>query len=333
MWRHEYRKAHQFLASTLSDGLLDPDFNGVVELILSCRTGSPYPLAEILVRHGRNASVFRQWQICHALGEIGSSPHASVREFLEARTTSRSWPIRLRAVLSLFSTFVKTEGIFRINHRDRTSADYDTVMDSLITPMSEPERMICLLAFASILSSPGIGPFSQPFQSNYAALQAQIETICLPFLKDDERKSKATTLNQLIQTNDYVGACLMVVLDLEGGDQNPLYVALMNSCCDGSVVTAGHIQASRHLAMCFYLKKQHRAAFEIADGLASQNPDWVDVQILAAQILGDTPGAEDQAGQRLAGIRRAYKLTVDDEARLAAVEAEIARRKGMSYTS
>jgi hypothetical protein len=45
----------------------------------------------------------------------------------------------------------------------------------------------------SILSGPGVGSFSQPFQSNYTALQTQIETLCLPFLKDDDKKSKATT--------------------------------------------------------------------------------------------------------------------------------------------
>ena len=330
IWRHEYRKGHQFLASTLSSARSDSDFNGALELILSCRSGSPYPLAEILVRHGRDASVFRQWQICYALGEIGSAPHASAREFLEARADSQSWPIRLQATLSRFKIFVKTEGVFRVNHRDQTSADYDVLVDSLITPMSEPERLICLLAFASILSSPGVGAFSQPFQSNYAALQAQIETLCLPFLKDDDKKSKGTTLKQLIQTNDYVGVCVLVALDLDGGDQHPLYAALMDNCCNRSIVTAGHDQASRHLAMCFLLKKEHRVAFEIAEGLASRNPDWVDIQILVARILGDTPGAEDEAAQRVASVRRDYKLGPQDEARLAAVEAEIAGRKGMS---
>ena len=61
-----------------------------------------------------------------------------------------------------------------------------------------------------------------------------------------------------------------------------------------------------------------------------RNPDWVDIQILVAQILGDTPGAEDEAAQRVASVRRDYKLGPQDEARLAAVEAEIAGRKGMS---
>ena len=154
--------------------------------------------------------------------------------------------------------------------------------------------------------------------------------LCLPFLKDDAGKSKAKTLKQLIQTNDYVGVCVLVALDLEGGDQHPLFAALMNSCCDGSIVTAGHDQASRHLAMCFLLKKEHRMAFAVAEGLASRNPEWVDIQILVAQILGDTPGAEDEATRRVAIIRRDYKLSPQDEARLAAVEAEIAKRKGMS---
>jgi hypothetical protein len=330
MSRHEFRKAHQFLSSTLSDRLSDFDFKGVLELILSCRSGWPYPLAEVLVRHGRDASVFRQWLICYALGEIGSAPHASACEFLEARAHSQSWPIRLQAAIARFKTFVKAEGVFRINHRGQTRADYGALVDSLVTPMSEPERLVCLLAFASILSGPGVGSFSQPLQSNYVALQTQIETLCLPFLKDDDKKSKATTLKQLIQTNDYVGVCVLVALDLDGGDRYPLHAALMDNCCNGSIVTAGHDQASRHLAMCFLLKKEHRMAFEIAEGLASRNPDWVDIQILVAQILGDTPGAEEEAAQKVASLRRAYKLTPDTEARLTAVEAEIAKRKGSS---
>ncbi len=289
MSRHEFRKAHQFLSSTLSNGLSDSDFKGMLELILSCRGGWPYPLAEVLVRHGRNASVFRQWLICYALGEIGSAPHATVREFLEARAHSQSWPIRLQAALARFKTFLKAEGVFRLNHRGQTSADYTAVVDSLITPMSVPERLVYLLAFASVLCGPGAGPFAQPFQSNYAALQTQIETLCLPFLKDDDQKSNAATLKQLIQTNDYVGVCVLLARDLDGGDQHPLHAALMDNCCNGSIAAASHDQALRYLAMCFLLKKEHRIAFEVAQGVASRNPDWWKIQILVAQILGDTP--------------------------------------------
>jgi hypothetical protein len=82
--------------------------------------------------------------------------------------------------------------------------------------------------------------------------------------------------------------------------------------------------------MCFLLKKEHRMAFEIAEALAARNPDWIDVQVLVAQILGDTPGAEEEAAQKVASLRRAYKLSTEAEACLAAVETEIAKRKGSS---
>jgi hypothetical protein len=328
--RHEFRTAHQFLFSTLTDGLSDFDFKGVLEVILSCRSGWPYPLAEILVRHGRNASVYRQWLICHALGEIGSAPHASVTAFLEACGHSPSWPIRLQAALARFKTFVKNEGVYRINHKGQLTADYDAFVGSLTTPMSESEQITFLLALASILGGPSVGSFSKPFQNNYAELQNHIEALCLPFLKDDAKKTKATTLKQLIQTNDYVGVCLLIALDLDGGDRHPLYTALMDNCCNGSIEASGHDQASRHLAMCFHLKNEHRMAFEIAEALAARNPDWTDVQILVAQILGDTPGAEEEAAQKVASLRHAYKLTSEGDARLAAVEAEIAKRKGSS---
>ena len=48
------------------------------------------------------------------------------------------------------------------------------------------------------------------------------------------------------------------------------------------------------------------------------------------QILADTPGAEEEAAQKVASLRHSYKLTADSEARLAAVEAEIAKRQGPS---
>ena len=324
MSRHEFRKAHKFLWSTLSDGLSDLDFKGVVELILSCRSGWPYPLAEILVRHGREASVIRQWLICYALGEIGSAPHAAVCEFLETRAHAHNWPIRLQAALARFKTFVRAEGVFRINHKGQTKASYDSLMDSLIMPMSELERLICLLAFASILSGPGVGPFLPPFQSNYAGLQIEVEALCLRFLKDDDDKSKAATLKLLIQTHDYIGVCVLVALDC--GDQHPVHIALIDNCCNGSIVTASHDQAARHLAMCFLLKKEPHTAFDIVQGVESRNPEWVDIRVLAAEILGDILGAEEEAMQKIDSIRRAYRLTPDLEMRLNAVEIEVGKR-------
>ncbi len=322
--KHEFRKAHKFLSSTLSDGLSDNDFQGVVELILSCRSGWPYPLSEVLIRYGREAPINRQWLICYALGEIGSAPHAAAREFLQSCTHSPLWLIRFEAVLAEFKTFVKTEGCFRINHKGETKDCYDVLVDSMLAPMSRPERLICLLAFASLLSGPGFEAFALPFQSHYSRLQINIEVECSHFLKDDDNKSKESKLKQLIQTHDYVGVCLLLALDYD--DQDPLRAALLDSCCNGSIVTTNHDQATRHLAMSFLLKKDYCTALDIVQGIASRNPELVEIQILTAEILGDTPGAKEEALYKIKNIRRAYRLTHDFEMRLNAIEEEIERR-------
>lgn len=166
-WRHEYRKAHAFLASTLERrDLRDLDFAGILELILSCRGGAPYPLAEVLVRQGRIVTEFRRALICYALGEIGSAPHASVTKFLEASARATLWEVRLPATLALFKTFVKSEGPLRFNNKGRTPADYGAFMHKLTALMSEPELLICSLAFASILSERALSVYRQVFAAH-----------------------------------------------------------------------------------------------------------------------------------------------------------------------
>lgn len=321
MSMHELKRAHQFLYSILTNELSDDDFKGTIDLAVSCRNGSPYPLTEVLVRRSQNVSEYRQWLICNALGEIGNSPHASASDFLQSCLESPNWSIRLEAALACFKTFVKTEGLFRANHRGQIKDDYKTLVDSLMANMNALEKMICLLAFASILGGPSLGSFSRPFQSNYAELQREIESLYHPLLKDDREKSKTTALSQLIKTNDYIGVCVLVALDL--GEDDPLRSELIDYSCGGVIATAGHNQSLRHLAMCLLLKKEHRAAYEVADGLASRNPDWLDIQVLVAEILIETPGAREEAAEKIANLRRGYKLAGDIESRVVTVEQEI----------
>jgi hypothetical protein len=78
--------------------------------------------------------------------------------------------------------------------------------------------------------------------------------------------------------------------------------------------------------MCFYLKKLHARALEIAQDIADRNPDMIPAQILVAQIMGDMPGAEEDTKQAIRSIRRSYKLDAAHEAVLAHVEQEITSR-------
>jgi len=151
-------------------------------------------------------------------------------------------------------------------------------------------------------------------------------------LTDDAALAKAKTLRQLIQTHDYIGICVLLAIDLQDETRKNLREALIDACCSGSIVTAAHDQASRHLAMCFLLRKDYGMALQIARGIATRNPDWIAAHILVAQILAEKPGSEDDAVQKIVEIRRLYKLDADSDATLAAAEQELKTRKNSSVT-
>ncbi len=324
---NEFRKAHQFLLDALNGGLSDIDFTGVLDLVLSCRSGAPYPLAEVLVRYGQTASIFRQYWICRALGEIASAPHQSISDFLDVQSLSPIWAIRLEAMMARYKSYLKNEGVFRTNHRGQTRVDHDTLVTSMTDATTSDQHLVCLISFASAHTGPLAGVITKPFSSNYTALQAKIENFLLPLLNDDAAHSKAVMLKKLLQTHDYVGICVHVATNLDGVEHHPLFPTLIDSCCNGTIIAAHNDQSKRHLAMCFILKKEYRNAFEVAGPLAARSPDSTDAQILVAQILCEIVGAEAEARERVNNIRSAYKLSATQEAALAAVEAGVQSRQ------
>ena len=325
--RSEFRKAHQFLLDALNEGLPDIDFRGVLDLALSCRSGDPYPLAEVLVRYGQTAPIYRQYLICRALGEIASAPHESVSAFLDVRSLSPIWAVRFEAVMARYKSYLKNEGLFRANHRDQTRVDHDALVTSMTDAMTPEQRLTCIIGLASAHTGPLAGVFTKPFSDNHNALQVEIEKLTVPLLNDDATRSKETMLKRLLEKHDYVGVCVHVAINLDGIDDNPLHSALIDSCCNGTIIAARHNQAERHLAMCFVIRKEFQCALEIAGQLAARNPDWTDAQLLVAAILGKIVGAEAEARERVSSIRSAYKLSVTQEAALVAVEAETLSRQ------
>jgi hypothetical protein len=215
---HEFRKAHRFIASSLQVAVSDSDFGGILDLIVTCSRGWPYPLAELLVGYARTTSEFnRQWLICRSLGEVASWPHASVSAFLEERAKAVQWSLRLQATLALFKIFVTAEGPYRFNNKGKIRNAYGAYVNSLTASMTPPELLICSLAFASILSGPRIGVLSQPFADDYARLQGDIEKFCGQYLKDDPGLATAKTLKELIQTHDYAGVCVLLAINFPDG--------------------------------------------------------------------------------------------------------------------
>lgn len=328
--KHEYRTVHQFIETSLSDTRSDQDFEKILQLLESCRGGSPYELAEILVRYGLTGPpLVRQWLVCRSLGTIASLPHASVSQFLEDKGQRDPWFIRLDAVLASFKMYIRTEGLHRIN-RKRREIEFSDYVGKLTMGMADPEQLVCSLAFASAMNGADVGVLAQSFAADYAQLQIDIEASCLGVLKHAVESGKASTLKQLVQTHDYVGICVLLAIDLKDEFPKPLFEGLVNACQVDSIQAARHDQSIRHLAVCALLAKNYDRALQLAQNLATRNPDVIAYQTFVAQILVEKPGSEDEALEQIINIRKFYKLTIEDETLLSVIKLEADKRKASS---
>ncbi|KAE8756093.1 hypothetical protein FSO04_30790 [Paraburkholderia madseniana] len=255
---------------------------------------------------------------------FASAPHTSARTFLETQSQHGNWQIELEAILARFKTYVRAEGIFRLNHNGTTRTDYDETVRSLVEKLSEREKSIALLAFASAFFDQRIGFCAKAFMVNYVDLQHQIEMRWSSLLADDNEK--IADLKKLIAVHDYVGVCVLITLTLTAPNQQVLREALLDGCYNGTITPAPHVEASCNLVSCFLLKNDYRRAFDTISNLASRNPEQVDFQIQAAEILMQIPGEETGVSQKIASIRHAYKLGDADEKRLFEIEQVLATR-------
>jgi hypothetical protein len=231
----------------------------------------------------------------------------------------QDWNVQFQAVLALFKIYVRTEGLARMN-RKAPRRSYAASVAPLIAGMPEEQRLVCLIAFASQFCSAELGNFAKVLTDDYTALKSEIDALCNGEVLAPICAPVADVLQQLLQTHDYIGVCLLLADQLKAANMESLADALLTASCRGWVIAASHTQATRHLAACFVHIGEFAAALEVADRLATRNPDDVMLQIFVAQVLAGTPGAGGKAVQRIAAIKANHKLTTEHQRMLVELE-------------
>jgi len=322
--RHHLRTAHQFMIDALGSGQLDSVLGEALELLLSCRSGDPYSLAEILIRWDGPIAQRNERTICYCLGETARWPHQTVKDYLLGRARGAlDWNVRFNALLALFKIFVRSEGPNRINNK-RVGMSYATDIEPLLVDLPDIRKLLCTIAFASQFCGYAFAHYLQPprpLADDYKALQAAIETLCKAVLAPELYGPVVHLIRPLLASCDYVGLCLLISDQLTVGGLGTMGDDFLTAACGTWVVTAPHNGAVRHLVGCFLRKGQLAHALEVAERLANRNPDDIQLQILTAQILGEMPGRKEDTARRVAAIRSSYKLTADQEKTLSNLDA------------
>ena len=318
--RYEFRTAHEFIHSVLSDNPSNFDFRGTLELLTSCASGSPYPLCQILINIAPNTNEDQNLLLCIAFGEIGGRQHTAVNSFLKNCMSAKHHQIRLQARLGLFKRFVRSEGIYRANHKGQIKEDFDDVVKPMLDSLSGMEKFACLLVLASALCVPPANSFFKAFKDNYSELQLKIKDT-IQFLFEADRNSNET-IDGLFNNHDYIGLCLYIVLEIVKEKDNPNSTMLLDLCCDGTVRSLWHDQSLRHLAICYHLREQHNNAYALAEKIALKNPEKAMPQIFAIEMMMGGIENRNEITQQIQDIRRRYTLDPDEEGRLVAIETQ-----------
>ncbi|MFT6550175.1 MAG: hypothetical protein ACJA1I_000202 [Zhongshania marina] len=316
--RHEYRKAHKFIENILTSATTDYEFQSIVRLGVSCRNGYPYQLAEMLARRHHDNAPFRQVMICSALGDIADLSHNLVTQYLEKYSSSEIWPVRLHSLLARYKIFVRSEGLYRVNHHDHERASYDSFVSSLRDSIPDLGLFICNLAFASVHKCPDVAGLSHPFNDDYLNIQSEIKKQCETYLIE---KNQLESVEKLLAWDDYTGVALLIAL--QQGEEGDLYWPLIDSCINGSIAVAGHEQALCNLATCYLLRAEYDKAIDIVSQIAFSNPDCIEDQIRLAEFLATAPGEEQVTLSKICEIRENYTLTPGQAQSLTGIEDAI----------
>lgn len=305
-------------------------FFKTLDLLGRCRSGAPYALVEIMLRSQAGQITIRQAAICSAIGEIGSLPHDAAKIFLVAMTQHSIWSVRLEATIALFKMFVRSEGAYRVNNKNKIKVSFGQFVNPLKSKLPPEEKLVLLLGMASVLSGHQLGTMVLPFKDDYETLLIELEATCEPYLQKPTSEQRRKEMKMLIAQRDFVGLAVLLMCEMKDIKKvKNLRVGLIEAT--GRHVIDGYgPQAARHHAMALIFAEQYELALQQARYVADSNPDNMVFQTTPLTVLYNTPGAEQETLKEVARIRLQFKVDAEGEKSLADAEAGIRARLAAS---
>lgn len=313
------RTSHDFILKKL---LSSPDtevLEYIFPLLSSCSTGSPDTLTQVVLEFSKNSQrAFLTSTICSMVGELGSWKDQDAKDFLEQkfRYSNNSW-IKLISMLALFQMFIRREGLDRINNRTQFES-YESAIGWMTNTLNDEQKITINIVFLSHFYSYLLITYVKPFEEEISNIKTELRKLLKVLLVNEVFSQLESTLEELLDTDDYVGLTLIISDALEGV---PFRDYLLRLACNGIIATANHDQARRHLLGCYLRNNNMDEALQLARELADKNPHVVDYQMILTQILASIPKFKGEAEQAVQNIRTNYRsLSIEEELTLVKIE-------------
>jgi hypothetical protein len=325
--RREYRKVYKLFEEFLSTCSLG-DFSGAVELFQSLAGIDPEVLADVLARVNIGGDADKAVWVGFGLGRLASPHQSKVMELLVRLSSHNIWSVRLQALIARFNVFRRSEGLYRVNNKEKTAASFDDQLATLVDGRAVEERLIILLAVAS-QAAWGRPPFAGAFEADVAHLNAVIETDASACLRSEAATELQPGLRRALDHKDFVCAAAMLAQRMEGTpNREGLRQGLIEASCNGTILASTSIGSARNLAICFLLAKQYEIALQQARAVAARKPGDLKFVGTILTVLTQTPSAEGEALQEIARLKSEYILDEDELRQLGELEKELHSKLG-----
>ena len=189
----------------------------------------------------------------------------------------------------------------------------------MVSDLAVVRELEVMLVVASAFCD-ALSLYRKPFEAELAGIVRRVQKLSERLLSRQGRADRAPVVEKLLVSDDFVG----VVLLLAEGASSAITQSLLGLVRDGTVTPAHHDQAGRHLVGCLWRANDRAGALQVAERLATRNPTEAAGQLLRLEILAELRRDLDIVRRESARLRSDFVLTAADEARLSALDAELA---------
>ena len=317
-WEHHtFTPAHGVLLDKLSNASTPEETSRLLELLLRASHNYPDRAAEVLVRFAAQPGARWQWPgFCRTLGEVAAwDAPLHIGPLRAAANPDEPWDLRRSAILGLFGSFVRFEGVLRVNSGGPT-LDSAHEIEPLLASTTSRQRLELRLAMVSVFAAYGMDIFVRAFETELRALHDDLHTLVCDELGRQGLPERGETARKLIAHLDMVGVVLLLAEPSPGPDTRELLELVQ----DGTIVPARHELAGRHLACCLWLVGDIERALAVATRLTQRQPGSASYELLRLEILTNRPGCRDEVMAGAARLRRDFDLSAEELARVSAIE-------------
>jgi len=315
------RTSHLFLRDALLAAGVEQE-EGILALSANC-PGFPVELADILAEYHKASGRPPSAALLRALGILAPWWLEDARAIVEDALVSATGTDRLLARAVLLRIYLREEGLARMNGRPSRIC-WPSVETKITSDIPAAEDVAAPVVLASAFLDKDTGFFIRKFATEYRALADMALVAARARLGGTLNPARDASLQTLLYSGQIAQAVLCIVTTKPKGQAAATKQALLRAFEFGLIETGRSTDEGVAVAECLLLCNATEAALDVFERLSRREPGNVEHALRMVEVLAGIEGMASSCRTRIEQIRGHFHLDAANEARLQAIECQLA---------